>query len=342
MLTLGISHGPEIRSDATATLIEALTLAAGSTSARTWAAGAVETAAGLWARGLSSADVPSGVPVGPRLLAEVGRDLARRGEAVYLLDVAPAGRLRLLRATTYDVWGDSPDPADWWYRLSCTAPRTTRTVTAPAASVFHVRYATEPHSPARGIAPLTYASYTGQLMGALEQSLGYEAGGAVARLVALPEGHNNPPALADAIRTARGKTLLPETVANGWGDRNAAPKTDWKPARLGADPPAGLVSLRGAVESTVLSVFGIPSALGPAGLTDGTAQRESARRLWALTIQPLASLVAEELSRVLEQPVALTFGRAAQADLAAKARAVGGLVKAGVALDRAMGLAWGE
>lgn len=38
----------------------------------------------------------------------------------------------------------------------------------------------------------------------------------------------------------------------------------------------------------------------------------------------------------------LTFGRAAQADLAAKARAVGGLVKAGLELDEAMRLAWGR
>ena len=68
----------------------------------------------------------------------------------------------------------------------------------------------------------------------------------------------------------------------------------------------------------------------------------AARRLWALTIQPLAALIAEELSRVLERPVGLTFGRAAQADLTGKARAVGGLVKAGVDLDEAMRLSWGE
>ena len=134
----------------------------------------------------------------------------------------------------------------------------------------------------------------------------------MARLVALPEGHNNPDGLAEAIRAAKGRTLLPETTAGGWGDRNAAPRSDWKPARLGADPPPGLVSLRGAVESTVLSCFGIPTPLGPAGVTDGTAQREAARRLWQLTVQPLAALVSEELSRVLERDVRLTFGRAAQ------------------------------
>ena len=62
------------------------------------------------------------MPIGPAWLAEVGRDLARHGEAVYLL-----------------------------------APRMVRR--APTA---------------------------------LKQALGDEAGGAVARLIALPEGHNSP------------------------------------------------------------------------------------------------------------------------------------------------------
>ena len=100
MIELGIAPPPkarpEIRTDATVQLITALTAAAGAGAVQTWAAGAVECAAGLWARGLSTAAVPDGIPVGPRLLAEIGRDLARHGEAVYLVDVAPRGRVRLL------------------------------------------------------------------------------------------------------------------------------------------------------------------------------------------------------------------------------------------------------
>ena len=174
-------------------------------------------------------------------------------------NVAPGGRLRLLRATTTDVWGDGPDPADWWYRLTVTGPRTTRTVTAPASQVFHVRYATESHSPARGIAPLQYAALTGTLTASLEQSLGFEAAGAVANLITLPAGFNGQPPtetgddgeplpqddplpsdnLAEVIRTARGRTLLPETTADNWnGDPNARPpRRDFEPQRLGADPP---------------------------------------------------------------------------------------------------------
>ena len=248
----------------------------------------------------------TGRPIGPRWLAEVGRDLARHGEAVYLVDVAPAGRLRLLRATSTDVWGDGPDPADWWYRLTLTGPRTTDTVTAPAARVFHARYATEAHTPARGLSPLQYASLTGTLTANLETALGYEAGGAVARLMALPEGHQNPDGLTDAIRGAKGRTLLPETTAGGYGDATGAPRKDFQPVRLGANPPRALVTLRSQVESTVLACFGVGAPLGPAGVTDGTAAREAARRLWTLTIQPLAARIAEELTRVLDRPVRWT------------------------------------
>ena len=329
----------EIRADATSQLITALTAAVSGSAVQTWAAGAVECAAGLWERGLSTATVtPDGAaPIGPRWLAEVGRDLARHGESIYVLDVAPAGRLRLLRATSTDVWGDGPDPADWWYRLTLTGPRTTDTIVAPAARVFHARYATEAHSPARGLSPLQYASLTGTLTANLETALGYEAGGAVARLMALPEGHQNPDGLTDAIRGAKGRTLLPETTAGGYGDATGAPRKDFQPVRLGADPPMAMVTLRSHVESTIMAIFGIGAPLGPGGITDGTAQREAARRLWTLTIQPLAARIAEELTRVLDRPVALDVGRpSGMADLAARARAVGGLTKAGLSTDDAL------
>ena len=338
MIRLGIASGPapEIRADATDLYIDVLTAAVGATTVQTWAASAVEIAAGLWARALSTAAV-EGAPVGPRWLAEAGRDMARHGEAVYLLDIASGGRLRLLRASSRDVWGDGPDPAEWWYRLTIAGPRSTRTVRAPAASVVHLRYATERHSPARGLAPLQYASLTGTLTAHLETALGHEAGGAVARLIAMPEGHQAPGDLTDAIRNAKGRTLLPETVAGGWGDKDAAPRKDFQPVRLGADPPMALVHLRQHVESSVLACFGVGAPLGPSGITDGTAAREAARRLWTLTIEPLAALIAEELSRVLERPVTLDHGRpSGMADLAARARAVGALAKAGVELPDAL------
>ena len=133
-------------------------------------------------------------------------------------------------------------------------------------------------------------------------------------------------------------------TAGGYGDATGAPRKDFQPVRLGADPPMAMVTLRAHVESTVLACFGVGAPLGPAGVTDGTAQREAARRLWTLTIQPLAGRIAEELTRVLDAAVSLDFGRpSGMADLAARARAVGGLTKAGVSLDDALLLAgWAD
>ena len=112
--------------------------------------------------------------------------------------------------------------------------------------------------PARGVSPLQYASLTGKLTANLEQALGFEAGGAVANLITLPAGFNGQPPtatgddgeplpqdeplpsdnLAEVIRTARGRTLLPETTADNWnGDPNARPpRRDFEPQRLLGGP----------------------------------------------------------------------------------------------------------
>ena len=51
---------PELRSDATHLLIQALTAGAGAGAVQTWAAGAVECAAGILARALSNGDGDTG------------------------------------------------------------------------------------------------------------------------------------------------------------------------------------------------------------------------------------------------------------------------------------------
>lgn len=349
MTELGIARGPDVRTetrtDVTASYIDLLTdSVTGSESVRTWAAAAVEFAAGTWARALSSAHVdPSGI-VDARWLAEVGRDLARKGEAVYLFDTS-RGRPRLLRAVVLDVSGDSPDPDDWHYRLTLQGPRSTRTVTAPARAVFHVRYGTEAYSPARGVPPLVYASLTGTLQRNLERSVGYEAAADVAQIIPLPAGHQQtvdedadepPPGLIADLRAAKGRTCFPETTAAGYDDEKGAPRKDFDPKRAGPNPPAALVTLRRDVECSILAAFGIGAPLGPAGLSDGTAAREAARRLWSMTISPLAALVAAELSKVLERPVTLSHARpAGWTDIAARARAVHVLTESGIDLDEA-------
>ena len=107
----------------------------------------------------------------------------------------------------------------------------------------------------------------------------------------------------------------------------SGPQLDLMPKRVGAAPPEALVMLHDAVFSQVLAVCGIPPDL--AGVTTGSQARESFRRFVGLTVEPLAELVAEELSDKLEEPVSFSFDRLAAADIAGRARSAGTLVKAG-------------
>ncbi len=80
------------------------------------------------------------------------------------------------------------------------------------------------------------------------------------------------------------------------------------------------------------------------GVNAGTAQREALRRFWTLTVHPLADLISEELTRVLERPVSLAIGQSAGvADVAGRARSVKALMEAGIDKAEAMRrVGWSE
>ena len=151
--------------------------ASGGTGAAVAATGALESAAGLVSRCFAAAEV-SGPDhavqaLGPNVLAQIGRALIRSGEAVYYLDVQ-AGRLILLPAQSWDVFGNA-QPDSWNYRLTLAGPDSLTNVDrVQAAGVLHFRYATDPSSPFRGIAPLTSASLAGRLSAETQRALGDE------------------------------------------------------------------------------------------------------------------------------------------------------------------------
>ena len=67
------------------------------------------------------------------------------------------------------------------------------------------------------------------------------------------------------MRAAKGRTILSETTAAGWGEGKAsAPQSDWKPHRFGASPPDALVNLQSEAALTVLSACGVPPMLAAA------------------------------------------------------------------------------
>ena len=161
--------------------------AGASTSADASATAALEAASGLVARAFASADVRdagrAGRALGPHTLALIGRNLIRRGESLFLIEVAD--ELRLIPAGSWDVRGDWRE-SSWWYRLDMFGPSGNVTRLVPSAGAVHCRYAYDPARPWHGLAPLAWARLTGRLLGETETALADEASGPRGSLVPVP------------------------------------------------------------------------------------------------------------------------------------------------------------
>lgn len=313
------------------------------------ALGALETAAGLWAKAFAAAKVSpdngATQAITPSILALIGRELIRRGENVLALKFVD-GELRLIPAGTWDVRGGWSEN-DWTYRVDLFGASEHTTELLPSAGVVHPRYAVDPARPWLGVAPLKWARLTGTLAANLETRLGEEAGASVGSFVPIPDQHDggdgdedtDPLAQLKAdIRAAKGRQLLIETTSAGWGTgQGSAPQRDWQSARFGANPPMPVVDLMDKSALAVLNACGVPVSL--ATDADGTSQRESWRRFVMGSVEPIANIVAEELSRKLETP-GLTFDFSAlwAHDLAGRAQAFKGMVAGGMSLDKAAAL----
>ena len=326
-----------------------LARAGGGGSADAGTTGAVEAAASLAARAFASAKLTPEAPgVTPLVLSTIGREIVRRGECLFVIDVDADG-LRLWPSNSWDITGGVA-PQSWTYRVDLAAPDSTRSVVAPAAGVVHVRAYVEPSAPWRGISPLTGAASTARLLAETEAALADESSGARGYVLPMPQGPagddeedgETADPLADLQRdigALKGKTVLVETAAAGWGEgRSAAPQADWKPRRIGADPPDSLRQLRLDAEMTVLGASGTPVEL-IAAKSDGAAVREAWRRYAHAFLQPVGQIVAAELADKLERPgLALDFSALFASDIAGRARAFSSMVNGGMDVDKAAAL----
>ena len=337
----------EIReSSFTDALVQQIVSQAGGRATATPAAtGALEAAAGMVSRCFAAATVNGpahlAVAVTPAILSTIGRALIRRGELVLAIDVDPlTAAVRLLPASTWDVTGDY-DPATWWYRVDLAGPSRYATRShLTASAVVHPRYQVDPDRPWRGVGPLQSAALAGRLSAETAAALADAESGPRGSVLPLPVAGDDPTVatLKSDIRNLAGKVAFVESVRTMHpGAAGSAPRDDWQTKRIGANPPAGEVELFTAASIEVLNACGIPPSLFAIG--EGTAQRESFRRMLHSTIQPLGRLVSGELSAKLDAEISLSFDTLFAADLSGRARAFQSMVKGGMDVHKAAALA---
>ena len=345
---------PERRESApyTDSVVDAIVSASsGSPVSSIAATAALEVAVGLISRILSA-----GVVEGPEwarrmvsseMLRLVARDLIRRGESIHLIE-STGGGVQLVPVGSWDVRGGWL-PESWFYRCDLFGPSGNITRFVPSDSVTHFRYSVDPARPWFGISPLGWSRTTGRLHAELEAALADEAATTRGQLLPLPvdpaapddDGETDPLAgLKTTIKNLRGKLAVLETTAGNWGgDRQDRPREDYKPKRIGADPPEVLAELRQDSAIAVLAACGVPaSLLDPKA--PGTTLREGWRQMYAGTIQPMARTIEAELSEKLEVEIRITFDEPAHADLVGRATIAARLAGIeGINADRALELA---
>ena len=305
-----------------------------SAAAAEWATGAVQSAAGLWARCLSVAtsDLES---VTPEVLGAIGFDLAVVGEHVSVLQVDGSARVSLLRAASWNISG-GPDPRYWMYDVSLSGPTGTHTRVVPAGGVLHVRYLPDNRTPWRGVAPWKRAPMLSKLTAEVEAALIREVRLPTKIIIPMPQGGGfDTGTLRSDIQNNDYQIALPTTTAAGGGaGRSSAPLTDWKPIRLKSEPDESLVGLCKDVPTQIASLYGIPPVLSSGGGSE-TQTREAFRRFVLTAIEPLALIVSRELTRVFEQPISLDLSELAHVDLAGRARAFKAYVGSGLSTSDA-------
>ncbi len=304
------------------------------------AVAALETAAGLYARSLAAAEVDAPEPfkraLTPSLLAQVGRDLIRGGESFHLIQVI-RGNLKLLPQSSVTTLGDDADPMGWTYLTSEYGPSSSKQRTVRASQMLHVKYAVDRFRPWQGIPPWIWARDTSAAAAGIESILSREAQaphGSILGLPASPQvdeaGTVTPLDLLRAdLGKARGKTLLMESPSQWQGNQpgtakgGAADITEFGLKRELLD------KLRTATARDILVASGVPLGLVTSE-GDGTRARESFRQFMASSLQPVAKIIAEELSQKFEVDISFSFENLHAADVAGRARAFKQLIEGGL------------
>lgn len=313
--------------------------ATNGTSATPGATAAVEICSGIVQRALMSAklsDLAQSIGLTASTMGAIGRALARRGQVVFRVE--NRGGIRLSAANSFDVTG-SYDASTWRYDLHFQGPSRSKTVKRiKSEDVLHFRWAYDISTPWKGVGPIQSASLDARLLAGVVKHLGDEALTPHGYFIPMPKtggADESVSLLKGDIKAADGSSLLVESMSDAWqsGGRGQA-NHDWQARRFGADPPEQLVTLYRQAHNSVLEAFGLSSAL----LADstGTGSREAWRIALFGLINPLASMIEDELRTKLGIEVELNFDELRASDLQGRARGFQALVKGGVSVDRAL------
>ena len=306
---------------------------------------AVEAAAGAWARTFGSAAVenaPDDVieALSPLTLAQIGRDMIRKGESLLAISLGGAGELMLTPASGWAVSGATADPGSWIYRVEDCGPSGTRTRTLPASSVIHAVYSFDPSRPWQGRGPLNWASLSATLHNRAERALVEDVSGAVGYVLPAPAGGENADdddasdtqlgALLSRLKALKGGLMVVDSMSGSWGgDHRDAPNQDWAQHRLGPEPHATLAAVHSQTARDVVGACGVPLSLIFGG-TDAAALRESWRQFLHGSVAYVARTVERELRVKLDAPdLKLNFDSLFASDLSGRARAFQSMVTAG-------------
>ena len=310
-----------------------LAIAQGTFSPDAAQTAAVEFASGLIGRALAVADVQPELAANlltPSLLMDIGRRLVLTGNYVASIEIE-RGRFRLRTARQWQIIRGGVDESSWVYELEIPSPSAPTTKRQKSVGVLHIRINTDSLQPWLGTSPLLSAGISAELLARLESKTSDELRAPVGSVLPLPESVSpeNVTHLQTDLASLKGDIALVETQSNAHGmGRQSAPQIEWQPKRLGAQIPESHIALREQIGRDVCAALGIPPALYAGG--DGGSAREAYRQLLTSTLEPLASIISAEFRSKVGYPVTLDFKRLAAADIAARARAYGTLVAAGV------------